>query len=174
MAGDKHQIQRAQQGDRDAFAVLIDAHYDRIYRFCLKFCGSQADAEDISQLACIKLAHALPQFRFESAFTTWLYALVLNCARDWEKGERRHRSTGELEDVPGVSANADALIYLAEVLSRIEQMGTGFKETVLLVLGEGLTHAEVAAILAIQESTVSWRIHEVRKRLGKLAPEGSR
>ena len=54
---------------------------------------------------------------------------------------------------------------LHQVLALVEQMGAGFRETLALVIGEGLTHAEAASILAVKESTVSWRVHEIRKRL---------
>ena len=83
-------IRRAQGGDRGAFARLVDSHYDSIHRFAWKWCGHQADAQDIAQQACIKLAGSLPQFRFQSAFRSWLYHLVLSCARDWQRSQRRH------------------------------------------------------------------------------------
>ena len=56
------------------------------------------------------------------------------------------------------SGNPGAPVLLAQVLQEIDQMGTGFKETVLLVLAEGLTHAEAGDVLKVSESTISWRI----------------
>ena len=172
MAGDRELVERAKEGDRAAFAELVEAHYDRIYRFSLRFCGNRPDVEDISQQACVKLARSISQFRFESTFSTWLYTLVLNCARDFEKSQRRHRSS-EGNTIEPESGHSPAVhsVYLSEVLRHIEQMGEGYKEAVVLVVGEGLSHAQAATILATKESTISWRLHEVRRRLNVLEPE---
>ena len=75
-------IRRAQDGNASAFGELVDSHYDTIYRFAWKWCRHRANAEDIAQQACIKLAASLAQFRFEAAFTSWLYRLVVSCAQD--------------------------------------------------------------------------------------------
>lgn len=160
-------IRQAQQGDRDAFAQLVDEHYDTLYRFAYRWAGNQADAEDIAQLACIKLARSLCQFSFRSAFTSWLYRLVINCAKDWHKSQRRHSPardfTPQMDSV--VHHGGEHERYLQQLLLRIERMGEGFRETALLVHGEGFSHKEAADVLAVKESTVSWRLHEIRKRL---------
>lgn len=156
-------IKRAQRGDREAFSRLLDDHYALMYRFAFKYCGQRADAEDVTQQACVKLARVLPQFRFQSAFTTWLYRLVINCALDWH---RRQPATGDPELAePVVDSNAEPAVMLRQVLTRVQAMGEGYCETLVLVHGEGLTHAEAAAVLELKESTVSWRLHEIRKRL---------
>jgi len=82
-------IRRAQSGDAAGFAELVDLHYDTIYRFAWRWCGHTANAEDIAQLACIKLAASLTQYRFQSAFTSWLYRLVVTCALDWQRAQQR-------------------------------------------------------------------------------------
>src|SRR5690606_33827325 len=155
-------------GDGAAFEALLNGHYDLLFRFAYKWCGNRADAEDIAQQACIKLARALGQFRFESAFSSWLYRLVINCAKDWHKSESRHPRDHECVVVEETGTQPDAHernIYLSQVLTALEDMGEGFKETALLVHAEGLTHAEAAHILSVKESTISWRIHEIRKQL---------
>ena len=163
-------IRRAQRGDRDAFSRLVEDHYASIFGFACRYCGDRQDAEDVTQQACIKLARAIGQFRFESAFSTWLYRLVINCARDWRKAQRAGQRE-ELDDLP-VGDSAESAVLLRQVIGLVEQMGEGFRESLVLVMGEGLTHAEAAAILGVKESTVSWRLHEIRKRLnGGLAAE---
>ena len=167
---DEDLIRRAQQGDRVAFEQLVEAHYTTMFRFACKYCGNRQDAEDVTQQAFIKLAQSLVQFRHEAAFTSWLYRLVLNCARDWHKSQRRHSHEEQLEEAaPG---NAEPYVMLHQVLALVEQMGAGFRETLTLVMGEGLTHAEAASILAVKESTVSWRLHEIRKRLNAEVQPG--
>ncbi len=165
------QIRRAQGGDREAFARIVDAHYERMYRIASHYCGNRQDAEDITQQACIKLARSIQQFRFEARFSTWLYRLVVNCCRDYYKAQKPNHELLDTDDV--VTLKADHIILLQQVLSKVDSMGEGFRETLSLVIGEGLTHAQAADILAVKESTVSWRLHEIRKRLNvELQLEG--
>lgn len=164
-------IKAAQAGDQHAFEQLLTAHYDTLYRFAYRWCGNRTDAEDITQQACIKLAQSIGQFRFEAAFSSWLYRLVINCAKDWYKSQNRHAHDNidnwiEPERTP--DQTAENSIYLQQLLHMLDQMAEGFKETALLVHGEGLSHAEAAAILQLKESTVSWRLHEIRKQLQLL------
>lgn len=165
-------IQRAQQGDATAFEQLLGHCYDIIYRFALKWCGNETDAEDITQQACVKLAKSINQFRFESAFTSWLYRLVINCAKDWQRSQSRHQKDNidTPHEYTGPNNNENA-IYLTQTLQKVNSMGEGFKETLLLVIAEGRSHAEAAAILDVKEGTISWRIHEIRKTLGLWVSE---
>ncbi len=160
-------IQRAQAGDRNAFAVIVEQHYERVLRVARNMTPTESDAEDVTQLAFIKLAKSIQQFRFEAAFTTWLYRLVINCSHDWRKSQARHQD--EIDDEAAMDEpnrdQSEASIRLSEVMARIELMGVDYLETVALVVGEGLTHGEAAVTLGIKESTVSWRILEIRKQL---------
>ena len=166
-------IRAAQAGDDKAFEELFDSVYAQIFRIAYRWCGKRADAEDITQLACIKLAQSLGQFRFEASFSTWLYRLVINCAKDWHKSQARHHHQELEQDAPlglnsSTSERAEASIFLRQVLRLLDGFAEGFKETALLVYGEGLTHAQAAEILLVKESTVSWRLHETRKQLQLL------
>lgn len=171
MSPDISTIKSAQQGDAAAFALVVDGAYDTLFRFALKFTGQRQDAEDIAQQACIKLATSIKSFRFDSAFTTWLYPLVLNCARDWRRQQNRHHSGDtQPEALSGeVDERGENLVYLRQILNRVDTMGEGFRETLVLVAGEGLSHSEAATLLGIKESTVSWRLHEIRKRIKPMA-----
>jgi RNA polymerase sigma-70 factor (ECF subfamily) len=174
-------IRAAQRGDSAAFGQLLADCYDTIYRFAYRWCGNRADAEDITQQACIKLAKSLCQFRFEAAFSSWLYRLVINCAKDWYKTQNRHQHetidnwNESGDDWIEPERTAENTIFLQQLLHLLDQMAEGFKETALLVHGEGLSHAEAADILQLKESTVSWRLHEIRKQLQLLQqqPDGS-
>ncbi len=169
-------IVAAQAGDSAAFAQLLAQYYDTMFRFAWRWCGQRSDAEDITQLACIKLAQSIRQFRFEAAFSSWLYRLVINCAKDWHKSQNRHRHTPlntysldeHTQQEPVREEAGEDTIYLRQVLRQLEEMAEGFKETALLVHGEGLSHAEAAAVLQVKESTVSWRLHEIRKQFQRL------
>lgn len=161
-------IRRAQSGDVSSFAELLDRHYDTIYRIAWKWCGHRANAEDIAQQACIKLAGNLAQFRFQSAFTSWLYQLVINCARDWQRSQQRHEHDALPDIEPPIdAARAEDHIYLAQLLEQLEELGEGMKETALLVHAEGLSHAEAGELLGVSESTISWRVHAIRKHMNR-------
>src|SRR5690349_4939717 len=119
-------IRQAQGGDAKSFAELVDLHYDSIYRFAWKWCGNAADAADIAQLACIKLASSLAQFRFQASFTSWLYRLVVSCAQDWRRSQRRHEHDELPEDDATVEAGRpEDAIYLSQVLAQLETLGEG-------------------------------------------------
>lgn len=167
-------IRNAQAGDAMAFEQLLAGCYDQVFRFAWRWCGNRADAEDITQLACIKLAQSLGQFRFDAAFSSWLYRLVINCAKDWHRSQQRHRHDDleQLESELHDDTDAEAGIYLQQILQQLDSLAEGFKETALLVHAEGLTHAEAASILQVKESTVSWRLHEIRKQLQHLQQGG--
>lgn len=160
-------IQSAQSGDEAAFSTLVELFYDQMYRYALKYSGSVTDAEDITQQACIKLARSLQQFRFEAAFTTWLYRLVINCAKDWYRSKPNTTTTENLT-FEVADSRGDSMILLQQTLNSIDLMGEGFRASVTLVHGEGLSHREAAEVLGVKESTISWRIHETRKRLAAM------
>jgi RNA polymerase sigma-70 factor (ECF subfamily) len=165
---DEALIRAAQGGDAKSFARLLDAHYDTIYRFAWKWCRHQANAEDIAQLASIKLAASLTQFRFQAAFSSWLYRLVISCAQDWQRGQQRHVHDALADDEPGFdAARTEDDIYIGQLLAQLESLGEGMKETALLVHSEGMSHAEAGAVLGVSESTISWRVHTIRKRMNQ-------
>ena len=166
-------IRRAQNGDKQAFRDIVEEYYDVIYRYALKWCGDQTYAEDITQQSCIKLAKSIHQFKFKAAFSSWLYRLVVNCAKDWLNSQKRHIHTDTRPTCSETltESNAESSIHLAQVLNWLDTLGAGFRETAVLVLGEGLSHREAAAILEVKESTISWRIHEMRKKLSLLSKD---
>ena len=159
-------IRRAQQGDAQAFEQLLEDYYDTMFRFAYKWCGRREDAEDVTQQACMKLARSLKQYRFESAFSSWLYRVVVNCAKDWGRSQARHTADEDPEQHQPVSNGAavEKRVYGWQLLQQLDQLADGLKETLLLVHGEGLSHAEAARVLDVKESTVSWRLHEIRKQ----------
>ena len=98
-------IRAAIAGDRQAFATLFDRHYDLIYRIALQYTRNQPDAEDIAQETCVKLARKLHSYRFKSKFTTWLYRLTLDTAKDWQRKacHKYEKSWPEGFDVPAAA-----------------------------------------------------------------------
>lgn len=164
----------AAKGDGDAFRALLERHYDRVFRIALRFSGGREDAEDVAQDVCMSLPAKLKSFRGDAAFTTWLYRVVVNRVRDVQRkqvtSERIHNDYGEVEDLRrGEEAEtAKEMAWLNEAMNHLSD---DLRETAVLVVGEGLNHAEAAQIIGIKESTVSWRMHELKKQLKAIAKE---
>jgi len=158
----------AGEGDRAAFAALIDRHYDRIFRFAWRLTGAADQAEDLAQDVSILLARRIRQFRGDAKFTTWLYQVTLNAARD---AGRRNATRGKAmdryaEDLDRSMAEDRDRATSAEWLqTALATLRDDWRETAALVVGEGLTQVEAGEALGISEGTVAWRMTEVKKAL---------
>ena len=169
-------IDLACEGSARAFEILVRRHYDTMYKFAFRWCGNRSDAEDVTQEACIKLARALGSFEKKSAFSSWLYRLVINTAKDWHRGQARHHvptgpgaTVGEPEpQVASTAGNRKRHISPGRFWRGLEHCPRRERAAVILVLGEGLSHRQAAGVLDCAESTVSWRIHEARRKLKRM------
>ena len=161
-------------GDRFAFSSLLERHYDRIYRVAYGVLGSKEDAEEVTQDICAGLPNKLTGFRGDARFTTWLYTVTINAARDLlrKRGtyDRAIQNWGEVDAMNRATSKqvADEVNWLNAAMQRLPQ---NLRETVALVLGEDMSHAEAAQALEISEGTVSWRMAQVRKTLAEFARE---
>jgi len=173
-ADDTDLIRRAQGGDRAAFESLLRMHYDVMYRIAYKWCGNQADAEDITQNACVKLARSIDTFRFESAFVSWLYRMVINTAKDWAKSRTAQTTELAAPHEPAEAPVGEAKVFARQVMDFIRRLPEREREALCLVFSEGLSHREAAVVMACKESTVSWYIHEARKKLQSFQTSGRR
>lgn len=164
-------VVRAARGDRAAFAALVSAHYDFLFRTAWKWSGSREDAEDIAQEVCIKLATAISGFDGRSAFTSWLYRIVINSVRDRQRqGSRRTKQVAELKHLTtaSIAPGQEEAMTERQVWDAVRQLPDKQRDAVLLVYAEERPHAEVALIMGTKESTVSWYIHEAKKVLRGL------
>lgn len=167
----KELVRRAVAGDANAFRQLLDAHYRTIFRMAYRFCGNTPDAEDVTQMTCMKLAQNIGSFKAESAFTTWLYTVVMNTARDWQRAQSRHDrgavDISMMEDKIPATDNPEKALAQQEQMDAIRKLPGAEREAVWLVFGEGLSHKEAAAIAGCAEGTISYRIFEARKKLAQ-------
>lgn len=170
---DLNLIAKAQAGDRQSFADLVDCHYMTVYRFAFKWCRSKEDAEDITQDVFIKLAGKIHLFDHRSQFTTWLYRITANCAKDHARKNSRWVNS-KLPDPPdndrSVSPNPgpENNVVAKSIQRVIDQLPGKLKEAMLLVYAEGKSHKEAAKIIGCAETTVSWRIFKAKKKLRKV------
>ncbi|MBR0825134.1 sigma-70 family RNA polymerase sigma factor [Bradyrhizobium manausense] len=168
-ATDDDLVSLATQGNRAAFEALLRRHYDLMHRVAWRMTGSQTDAQDICQDVCCALVERIASFRGEAKFTTWLVGIVRNACHDHH---RRHstltRLKGHLAVLADMAAPPDGrdLFRRSWLASELARLSPLLRETVVLVVGEGMTHAEAATALGVSESTISGRMHEVRRQAG--------
>ena len=172
-ASDEVLARAAAGGDEAAFTALIERHYARIHRLAWRWCGNATDAEDVAQDVCVKLGHAIRGWRAEAAFATWLYRIVYTTATDRLRARQRLRLVEPSKMMTLVEAqpdterapSAEVHVLHGELWEEVRRLPEQQRDAVLLVYGEGMSHAEAAAVMGCSEKTVSWHLHEARRRL---------
>jgi RNA polymerase sigma-70 factor (ECF subfamily) len=167
-------ITAAMAGNRQAIEALLRRHYDRIHSLAWQLTGSRSDADDIAQDVCCTLVEKLAGFRREAKFSTWLCGIVLNACRDFRRRRRSFLGFAEkLAVIAGLNRGPDGrdLHEVVWLQSKIAQMKPVYRDTVILVAGQQLSHAEAAEILGVAEATVSWRMHEARRLIAAARGE---
>ena len=178
-------VERARKGDETAFEALVTAHEKRIYNLCRRLVGNPEDAAELTQEAFLNAWRGLARFQGESAFGTWLYRLASNACIDFLRKEKRRQGlsmTVSLEDeeerqveLPderytpeGALARTEARRAVAEGLERLTP-----EHRQVLVMREinGLSYAEICAVLGLEEGTVKSRIARARNALRKVLTE---
>lgn len=172
--GDQDLAKSAAQGDAASFKALLERHYETVYAVAYRYSGQREDAEDIAQDVCLSLATKLRSYRGEARFKTWLYRITVNAARDLHRKRaasgRLNETYAELTDLARGEAaqTATEIAWLYECLDRLAEPT---RETAVLVLAEGMSHKQAAEVLEVKESTISWRMHELKKQLKAFAEE---
>ena len=167
---DESLARAAAEGDANAFSLLLERHYDGVFRLAFRLTGAQAEAEDLTQDICAALAAKLRNFRGEAKFTTWLWRVVVNAAHDRRRraATRAKHATGwgdwEKSRQAENAETAAALDWLTEAMCALPD---DLRDTLALVLDDA-THDQAAEVLGISPGTVSWRISEAKKRLRAL------
>jgi RNA polymerase sigma-70 factor (ECF subfamily) len=160
---------RAAAGDRAAFTTLAERHYDRVYALAWRWSGARAEAQDIAQDAMVKMATAISAFRNDCAFTTWAYRIAYTTAVDHVRARRRivaldpARMSALVDGVDGDTPEDEMMGQ--ELWRAVRSLPDQQRDAVLLVYAQDLSHGEAAALMGCSEKTVSWRLHEARKRL---------
>ncbi|MFI3255650.1 MAG: sigma-70 family RNA polymerase sigma factor [Eubacteriales bacterium] len=177
---EKNLVKQAQQGDESAFAQLIEENQKKVYRLAYRMTGNHEDALDISQEAFFKAWRALPNFKGESSFSTWIYRLTSNSAIDLLRKQQRqaHDSLTSpfQEDEEGTELQIpaedispeDALIHkeMGEMIAEgLEVLSPTHKEVLLMREMDGLSYQEISTTLGLDLGTVKSRIARGRKNL---------
>ena len=168
---DNQLVNLARKGQARALEHLFAKYYLTVYSLAYKWCGVKEDAEDIAQEVFVKLVRKLDTFAQKSSFKTWLYRIVINTAKDFDRkrtSKQTHEATFVLEQhLHNPAAFENEQLESGRLLAAIDKLPLKQKEAILLVFGEGLNHKETSQALGCAETTVSWRIFQAKKRLKK-------
>jgi RNA polymerase sigma-70 factor (ECF subfamily) len=168
-------VERARGGDVVAFEHLIAQHQGKVYTFAFAFTGDPEQAKDLAQDALVKVYRSLGSFRFQSAFSTWLYAIVKNTYLDAVKSRAgRERSLEEPlgdADLAELRETANAEDRLLEKESRhlmlraLREVPPAFRTVVMMTDVQGLGYEQVAGALSLPLGTVKSRLKRGRDAL---------
>ncbi|WP_170222774.1 RNA polymerase sigma factor [Marimonas lutisalis] len=167
---DESLAKAAADGDGKAFSLLLERHYDRLFRLAFRLTGVRSEAEDLTQDICAALPAKLSAFHAQARFTTWLYRVAVNAAHDRRRRaatRARHNDGWGDWEANRRAANAETAEALDWLTQAMRALSDDQRDTLALVLDD-MTHAEAAQVLGISEGTVSWRISEAKKQLRAL------
>lgn len=176
---DQQLVTRAQNGDKRAFDLLVSKYQRRLGRLLSRFLKDSADIDDVVQDAFIKAYRALPSFRGESAFYTWLYRIAINCGKNFlSKNNRKEiycigqNEKGEIldaaEQVPDLNTPETALMnkQIVETVNLVtDRLPDELKTAIILREMEGLSYEEIAEIMDCPIGTVRSRIFRAREAI---------
>jgi RNA polymerase sigma-70 factor (ECF subfamily) len=185
--GDRELVERAQQGDGQAFAMLVERHQRQLYRLALRMTGSEADAQEVLQEAFLNAYQKLPLFRGEAQFSSWLYRIAANSAL--MRLRRKRRAPDALGEQPlelaGPRFSADGVLeptstsdwsqradermmsgQLGEAINKaVAELPEDYRTVFLLKDVDGLSNEDIATALELTVPAVKSRLHRARLAL---------
>jgi len=178
-------IQRIQNGEQQAFTLLVRKYQNRVANILTRYVRSSGDIADVTQEVFIKVYKSLPSFRGDSAFYTWLYRITVNTAKNYLTSQSRRPPASDIDALEADSYDgSDALkeadspesILRSEeirhvIMNTIEQLPPELKAAITLRELEGMSYEEIAKIEDCPIGTVRSRIFRARDAIDKqLAP----
>jgi RNA polymerase sigma-70 factor, ECF subfamily len=182
---DREAVRRVQAGDTEAFEPLVEKYKRKVFRLAYQVLRDQEEALDVAQEAFVKAFRALPAFKGDSAFYTWLFRITMNVALDRKRQRAtRARSLGT-EDVPpeewertATTTDPDPEDVATSVERRerirkgLDSLSENHRAIIILSDIEGLQYREIAEVLGIPMGTVMSRLHHARKKLREILGPG--
>jgi len=174
---DQQLVERAQRGDKRAFELLVSKYQRKLGRLLSRFVRDAAEVEDVTQEAFIKAYRALPSFRGESAFYTWLYRIGINTAKNYlvALGRRAPTTTGfdneeaegfedaeQLRDASTPESELEGKEIAATVNRAMDALPPDLRTAITLREIEGLSYEEIASVMNCPVGTVRSRIFRAR------------
>jgi RNA polymerase sigma-70 factor, ECF subfamily len=167
-ADDVESMRSAQQGDRQAFAALAQAHWERLFRWLYHLTHDTAQAEDLAQETFLRALAGLGSFEAGTNFRAWLFRIAHNLWLNERRGGQKQRLPFPRELADRLDSPVDAAIdreQLAELARAVGRLPGDFRAAFLLRAEEGLSFREIGEVLEISEETARWRVYQARKKL---------
>jgi RNA polymerase sigma-70 factor (ECF subfamily) len=178
-------IQRAQQGDVDAFAAIFNTHKTRVYSLCLRMTNNTAEAEDLAQDAFLQVFRKLASFRGDSALSTWLYRITVNTVLMYFR--RKSPARISLDEPINNAANSkpvrreygardgrlETCVTRVALTRAISELPEGYRVIFLLHEVEGYQHREIAKLLGCSVGTSKSQLHKAKLRIRESLKDAS-
>ncbi len=179
---DQQLVERAQRGDKRAFELLVEKYQRKLGRLLARFIRDPAEVEDVTQEAFIKAYRALPAFRGDSAFYTWLYRIGINTAKNYLMALRRRAPTStevDAEDAEGFEdgeqlrdiSTPESMLLSKEIAetvnAAIEELPEELRTAIQLREIEGMSYEDIARIMDCPIGTVRSRIFRAREAIAE-------
>lgn len=178
---DEQLVERVQRGDKNAFNLLVRKYQHKVVNLVARYVNDPGDVPDVAQEAFIKAYRALPTFRGESAFYTWLYRIAVNTAKNYLTSQGRRPPSSDVEaDEAEYYGGGEALQEVATpenlaltdeikrtVFTAIEALPEDLRTAITLREMEGLSYEEIAEIMDCPVGTVRSRIFRAREAIDK-------
>ncbi|OFZ73932.1 MAG: RNA polymerase sigma factor RpoE [Betaproteobacteria bacterium RBG_16_64_9] len=179
---DRQLVERAQQGDKHAFELLVSKYQRKLSRLLSRFIRDAGEVEDVAQEAFIKAYRALPSFRGDSAFYTWLYRIGINTAKNYLVAMGRRAPTAtefDSEEAEGFDDGdqlrdintPESVLMSKEIATTVsetmERLPDELRTAITLREIEGLSYEEIATIMNCPIGTVRSRIFRAREAIAE-------
>ncbi|RMF96373.1 MAG: RNA polymerase sigma factor RpoE [Gammaproteobacteria bacterium] len=176
---DQRLVERTQRGDKAAFDLLVLKYQHKIVKLVMRYVRDPAEAQDVAQEAFVKAYRALPKFRGDSAFYTWLYRVAINTAKNYLVSMNRRPLEYDLDTQEGESFalhtalhdedSPDRLLQREELRETVEQaiaaLPQELRTAITLREIEGLSYEEIAQAMECPVGTVRSRIFRAREAI---------
>lgn len=171
-------IEKSKNGDLEAFELLVRRYESKVYTVAYRFLGNHADASDLAQETFLRLYQALPRFRGESSFMTWLYHITANACRDEIRRQQRYHvvsldaetgnnGTQAISQVPSRAPSPEEAVEQKEFNEVVQHCLSNLSEEHRLVLVmreiQDMSYEEIADVLKCSLGTVKSRLSRARQ-----------
>lgn len=174
---DTQLVARSLKQDHEAFGQLIDRHASAIVNLAYRMVGNQAEAEDLAQEAFLAAFKALPTFRADAKFSTWLYRIASNKCKDWLRVKRPGQGQYDVDADEQLDLHVSEDRTPEDLLSQqqvakelnqaIQRLPPLYREAFVLKHIEGLSYEEMEDILGVRGDTLKMRVYKGRVQLSR-------